>query len=394
MEVFWPQTNAYKKDRVRRQLGYIDALLGGKIKILVKFGSQSVKHSGRFAMLLMASVGAVFAQKPPQPTRVWSVGPLTKSEPVMGLSLGAGGARLTGPFVDSQTGSDFAATRSVVFSGDRIVLTSRVGERRVGGTQNSETVYQLLSLDVRTGEVRDTREIAALMVFATNDAHIIVSQDIVSRDSVLRLTPDLKDAGSFEYQAEAKKYWRLHNISPDGSTLGIATHPGYLLLDAQTLKTRRLTTDIVEDTSVSSKAVVDFEPSLKDEKGEHSIFHGRCVGKPMFLSDDLLLTATCKVARILDTQGKVLKTISFHDSVAFAGVSQNGKRFALQVASFTRTGELRQEHLVIYSTDTGEPIAEVTPDGLAMKQSWTAFSPDGSMFVVGSPLTLTLFRLP
>jgi hypothetical protein len=29
-----------------------------------------------------------------------------------------------------------------------------------------------------------------------------------------------------------------------------------------------------------------------------------------------------------------------------------------------------------------------------MKQSWTAFSPDGSMFVVGSPLKLTLFRLP
>ena len=54
----------------------------------------------------------------------------------------------------------------------------------------------------------------------------------------------------------------MHNISPDGSTLGIATHPGYDLLDAQTLKTRRLTTDIVEDTSVSSEAVVDFQQNL------------------------------------------------------------------------------------------------------------------------------------
>ena len=27
-------------------------------------------------------------------------------------------------------------------------------------------------------------------------------------------------------------------------------------------------------------------------------------------------------------------------------------------------------------------------------QSWTAFSPDGSLFVVGSPLKLTPYRLP
>ena len=363
------------------------------MEIPVKFRSQLLKCSGRVALLLV-SAGVVFAQKLPPPTRMWSVGPLTKSEPVMGITFGAGGATVTAPHVDSQTGSIFAATRSVVFAGDRIVLTSKVGERRVEGTQNSETVYQLLSLDVRTAEVRDTREIHALMVFATNDAHIIVSQDIVSRDSVMRLMPDLKDAGSFEYQAEAKKYWRLQNISPDGSTLGISTHPGYLLVDAQTLKTRRLTTDIVEDTSVSSKAVVDDEPSLKDEKGEHSIFHGRCVGRPVFLSDDLLLTATCKVARIMDTQGKVLRIISLHDQVAFAGVSQNGKRFALQVASFSGLHSIKQERFVVYSVDSGEPVAEVTPEELAEEQSWTAFSSDGSLFVVGSPLKLTLYRLP
>ncbi|MBZ5699541.1 MAG: hypothetical protein LAN18_13460 [Acidobacteriia bacterium] len=55
---------------------------------------------------------------------------------------------------------------------------------------------------------------------------------------------------------------------------------------------------------------------------------------------------------------------------------------------------LKQEHFVVYSTDTGEPIAEVTPEELAEEQSWTAFSLDGSMFVVGFPLRLTLYRLP
>jgi alpha-D-ribose 1-methylphosphonate 5-phosphate C-P lyase len=75
-------------------------------------------------------------------------------------------------------------------------------------------------------------------------------------------------------------------------------------------------------------------------------------------------------------------------------VSQNSKRFALQVASFSSEHSIKQERFIIYSVDTGEPITEVTPEEVAEEQSWTAFSPDGTMFVVGSPLKLTLYRLP
>ena len=74
---------------------------------------------------------------------------------------------------------------------------------------------------------------------------------------------------------------------------------------------------------------------------------------------------------------------------SFAGVSQNGKRFALQL-----TGSGQHERFLVLSVQTGEPIAEVKPDQDGEEQSWTAFSPDGSMFVVGSPLKLTLYRLP
>lgn len=55
---------------------------------------------------------------------------------------------------------------------------------------------------------------------------------------------------------------------------------------------------------------------------------------------------------------------------------------------------VKHEHFVVYAVDTGESVAEVTPEELPGEQSWTAFSPDGSMFVVGSPLKLTLYRLP
>jgi len=89
-------------------------------------------------LLLLASAAMGFAQKLPQPTRMWSVGPLTKSDPVMGIAFGTGGATITGPRVDTQTGSIFAATRSLVFAGDRIALASKVGMRKVEGAQNPD----------------------------------------------------------------------------------------------------------------------------------------------------------------------------------------------------------------------------------------------------------------
>jgi len=77
---------------------------------------------------------------------------------------------------------------------------------------------------------------------------------------------------------------------------------------------------------------------------------------------------------ILDTRGNVVRTISLEGAFSYAGVSQNGKRFALQIASFSGTHSVKRERFGFYAVDTGELIAEVTPDELAEEQSWTAFS--------------------
>jgi hypothetical protein len=95
-------------------------------------------------MLNLVAIG--FAQKTPQPSLVWSIGPLTKGEAVMDISFGSGDATFGGPHVDSQTRSIFSATRSIVFAGDRIVLASKVGERRISGTPAPAEVYKLLSM--------------------------------------------------------------------------------------------------------------------------------------------------------------------------------------------------------------------------------------------------------
>jgi hypothetical protein len=394
---YWPDS---VNVRVLLDASYVEP--GIPRHLLVTWALPKESHEDEFTC---HACSLAFAQKLPLPTRMWSVGPLTTSEPVVGISFGAEGAKVTPPHVDSQTGSTFAATRSVVFASDRIVLASMLGMRKVEGAQLPAQAYQLLSLDAKTGEVKDTREILAftsLEVFATNDAHVIVSGR-----SVLRLTPDLKDDGSFDYNATGHKFGRVQNASPDGSTLGNATSPGFELVDARTLKATPLTANPAVDTSISSKGFVtdnthwirDYPKDLSfitytDITGEHLLYHGKCGGRPQFLSDDLVLEPGCKSPLIVDTRGNLVRTLSVKGEFSFAGVSQNSKRFALQLASFSATHSIKQERFVIYSVDTGDPVAQVTPEKLADEQSWTAFSPDGSMFVVGSPLKLTLYRLP
>ncbi|MGO8810400.1 MAG: hypothetical protein ACLQJF_13125 [Candidatus Sulfotelmatobacter sp.] len=369
----------------------------------MKFNSLSLKIIRIGLLLLLGSISAGVAQKLQTPTRLWSVGPLTKAEPVTGIIFNSEGPTLTGPHVDSQTQSTFLATRSIVFAGDRIILMSRVGERMVEGRKNSVTVYQLLSLDMQTGAVKDSRELFGVRaIFATNDTHVIVAGT-----SVLRLTPELKDDGSFDYYATGHKYGRVQNISPDGSTLGNATSPGFELLDARTLKATELTTNGVVDTSVSRTGFVSDNihwigpypkdisfVTFTDAAGNHLLYHGKCGGRPQFLTNDLILEPGCKSPMIVNVQGDLVRTLSLKSEFSYAGVSQNGKRFALQAGSYTGMHSLKHERFIVYSIDTGEPVAEVQPEELAEEQSWTAFSPDGSMFVVGSPLKLTLYRLP
>src|SRR5260370_527150 len=153
----------------------------------------------------------------------------SRREDGMSIGFGGGGGTLTGPGVGTQTSSIFAATRSVAFAGDRVVLASKVGTRSVEGAKVPEQVYQVLSLDVQTGEVKDAREISAfgsLQVFATNDAHVIISGR-----TMMRFTADLKGAVRFDYHARGHKLVSVQNISPDVSTLSSATSPGLELVD-------------------------------------------------------------------------------------------------------------------------------------------------------------------
>jgi hypothetical protein len=223
----------------------------------------------------------------------------------------------------------------------------------------------------------------------------------------MRLAPDLKDAGNFDYQARGHKFGRVENVSPDGSTLGNATSPGFELVNTRTLQAEEIASKGAVDTSVNSKGYVtdnvhwisDYPKDTSfityaDSEGQRLLYHGKCGGRPQFLTDALVLEPGCKNPLIIDMRGNIVKSLPVKGDISFAGISQDGKRFALQVASFSNLHSITRERFVIYSVETWEPIAEVTPDELPEEQSWTAFSPDGSMFVVGSPAKLILYHLP
>jgi hypothetical protein len=345
----------------------------------------------------MAAVG--FAQQLPQAARVWSVGPLTEGEPTASVTFGPDGIPVIGSKVDSQTGSAFAATRSVVIAGERVVIGFTVDE------PGAKQVYKLLSLDAATAEIKDSRvfeDFGVRAIFATSDAHVVVAGN-----RLLRLTAELADDGDLDYQAAGHAPARVQNMSPDGSTLGDATNPGFALIDARTLKVTELTAEPAVDTSVNRRGFVtdnvrwsrDFPGdssfvTYTDAAGRHVIYHGRCGGRPQFLTDELVLEPGCKNPLIVDTVGKLVRTLPVTGAFSFAGVSRDGRRFALQVVSAVGMRLVKHESFVVYAVESGEAIAEIVPDELAMQQSWTAFSGDGSMFVVGSPLKLTLYRLP
>src|SRR5271156_6485281 len=205
---------------------------------------------GLVALLLIVLVGAAAAQRAPEAKRIWSVGPLVKPQTAGTFSVGAGGTTFGGMHVDTQTGSTFVATRSVVFAGNRIVVAASLGMQTVEGRPTPVHVCQLLSLDAQTGVVKDRRdfpECLTLPIFATNDGRVIVSGR-----QLWRLTPDLKDDGIFDEHA-GHKLGGVENISPDGSTLGNSTRPGFELVDARTLTATPLTRDPSVDTSVSTK---------------------------------------------------------------------------------------------------------------------------------------------
>lgn len=328
---------------------------------------------------------AAFPKLPPKAPRLWSV------------------VLQKGTWQAMNTGSQFASTRQVVISGDRVVaifdsgFPSYVGKEPTSG-------YRLASIDLKSGQIRNSLEFSGRWgsmpyLYATDDGHIVLEQG-----SLKSLNPDLSDAGPLLNV----DHGRIVGMSPDGTTLAWATQPGTVLLDSHTLRPTGKPLSESSPAAVGAAAVLTTNTSwshdfpddketiaLATEQGLRLVFHGNCLGPPHFISDENILLAGCGRIRVINSEGKLLRESVFGGYASFAGSSQDGGRFALQFSD--ERGDpsmLLYEYFVIYDAATLRPIATIPISDLPERQSWSAFSRDGLYFVAGNPNNLSLHQLP
>jgi len=264
--------------------------------------------------------------------------------------------------------------------------------------------YRVLSIDQATGAIKNQMEFTERWgdmpyVYGTHDGKIV----FVGPGPIKVLNPDLTPTG-----IELNYKGRIESISPDGTTLAWQTLPGTTFLSADTLKPIENLTQS-EALSINRNSILttneswtnlypkdsEFE-TLVDPSGDHLIFHGNCGSNATFLTNNHILLDGCGAIRIIDTEGKtVIASKSIGPLGTFAGVSQNGSRFALEYSDERGDPEfLLYEQFIIYDAATAKPLITVPIHDLPERQSWSAFSPDGHYFAVGSPDKLTLYRIP
>jgi len=353
---------------------------------------RTVRHVVKQSMLaLLICLGAVGcapapAQRSvPDAEEIWSV-------------------TLSGAASQGETSSDFAATRRAIIAGDRIVVVFETGPTVFVGNRPKST-YRLLSLDLKTGAVRNQRDISDYRnpdLYAADDNHIVMGEF-----SLTRLNPDLTSTSE---QFTEKGRGRTIQMSPDGSTLAHETTPGTELLDSHTfLPTGPRLTESTP-TAVSRNAVLTDNVhwigqyphdatfvTLTDKSGQHLLYHGQCSGRPTFLNDTKVLVTGCGKITILDVSGRIVREANLRSKAGdFAGVSRDGARFAIQNSESTwgDPPRIRSESFTIYDSEKAEPLAIIRSKSLPERRSWSAFSKDGHLFVMGSSAKLSLFHIP
>ena len=344
---------------------------------------------GLGAVLLMVPAWIALFLAPPEPPaaqKLWSVAPQKSSWQGM------------------NTGSAYNSRRQVIFAGDRLLVSFDAGSAPYEGKQPMSN-YRLLSLDLQTGTVLRSKEFTGKwghmpLLYATNTANAILQHE-----SLKSLNPDLSDSG----HGFTPDHGRVTQISPDGSTMAWETTPGSTLLDSRTLTPLPQHLDESVPTSVSRRAVLtdntywlkDYPNdhafvTLTDHTGKHLLFHGECGGRPEFLTDEKVLVAGCGKIRVISIDGKILhETQTLDGAPTFAGVSQDGRRFAIEFSEVRGDPPMPlYDHFVIYDTETVKALAIVRILDLPEYNSWAALSPDGNLFAAGSPNNLSLYRVP
>jgi hypothetical protein len=299
-----------------------------------------------------------------------------------------------------------ASQRSVVFAGDRVVAVYEVSSEisRAGRPLNT---YRLVSIDALNGEIKAQKDLQGQTLpalYATDDGHIVLEQT-----GLTRINPDLSESGE-KLNNESFAHRRALLLSPDGTTLAYWAQGATVFLDTHTLTPSGVRIRGPVPTSISHQALVTSDPIWSsqfprdvafitrfDARTPHLLYHGACGGRPTYLTEDKILSIACGKVKVTDLAGKLLKELPLGSAFgAFAGVSRDGLRFAIESSDYPVTDPSfnAAELFVLYDAGSFEPVATVTPDSLPEARSWSALAQDGHSFLSGSPQKLSLYRIP
>jgi hypothetical protein len=324
--------------------------------------------------------------KPPSATLVWSVA-LDKNS-------------LSAPERDSQ----FTGQRRAVFVADRVVAIFELAPEVSRGGRPVRR-FRLTSVDAKTGEIKAREETEANSfpsLYATDDDHIVVGHA-----SLTRLNPDLTESG--EHYAESAD-GHILGISPDGSTLARRASRETELLNADTLTSTGIRIKGPQPSANSKHFVLSDAPiwaqqfpkdlaflTLFDQQAPHLLLHGYCGGTPVFLAEEKILTLGCGKITILDLSGTLIKELPLGAAYGrFAGVSRDTSKFAILSSNYPigDPSYRSTEVFTLYSAESYEAVATITPETLPEEHSWSAFSRDGTAFLCGGPKRLAVYKLP
>jgi len=230
------------------------------------------------------------------------------------------------------TGSDYNATRQMVFAKNRLVVIFDAGEVGYQGKWPMSR-YRIESLDLASGALVNQMEFTGRWgslphLYATGDGRVILQRD----------------------------------------------------------KDRFLNADL--STAANQTATV----GIGDRRAK---FNCDC-GIPEILSDNRILVSGCGSMRLMTAEHRVLvQRVDWEHAYNFGGESADGTRFALQSFDERGDpSHLLYEAFFIYETATLRPLAVIPVIDLPERQSWSALSADGHYFAAGNPNRISLYALP
>ncbi len=293
------------------------------------------------------------------------------------------------------TTSEYDAVHRLAFAGDRLAVLE--GAR-------------LLFFNLQSGAVvsraMDSQKGFIPPLYGTHEGNLLA----FTGQRMLLLRHD----GTLRKSEQAYTGGGAGELSPDGRAVAwytspgppspAALPPGITLFNTATLAHQRTLPYAGLEPTISAQTVFAEEFYPNRGKGGSYTLRNLDTGKPILshepcseahaLSGTTILLLGCGEIRILDFEGRTIRRAPAHRS-ELAGIAQDGRSFVL-VRSDARgdPAHTLYENFTVYSADTCRPLAEVRSQDLPERRSWSALSPDGKLLAVGSPSTLSMYRVP